>query len=164
MKPLTLFEASGGPFSAHVHHPSRRALHARVCHGPAGGSLQAGVGHGASGGPPHHPALQHSAGGLLSLQGTAGGLVPPEFCAGLSVAVRRARVPVDQRIGREPFRNVFVVGRGSAFVGAVRDEPRQRERGAGSVGNLPSGKGRGGGGHGFSWAMPGPVDRCGEGI
>lgn len=128
VEPLALFEASGGPFSAYVHHASGRALHARVRHGPAGGSLQPGVGQGASRGP-HHAALQHSAGGLLSLQGTAGGLVPPEFCAGLSEAVRRAGVSVDQRVGRQPFRNVFVVGRRSAFVGAVGKERGGRERG-----------------------------------
>lgn len=39
---------------------------------------------------------------------------------------------MDHRIGGEPFRNVFVVGRRSAFVGAVGEEPRQRN-GAGVV-------------------------------
>lgn len=153
VEPLTLFEAPGGPFSAYVHHPSGRAFHARVCHGPAGGSLQPGISHGASRGP-HHPTLQHSAGGLLSLQGTAGGLVPPEFCAGLSEAVGCAGVSVDQRIGCEPFRNVFIVGRRSAFVGAVGKEARQRE-GLLLWQRLHQG-------HWFYWAIPGQWTR-GEG-
>lgn len=136
MKPLALFKTSGGPLPPNVHHPARGAVHSRVCHGPARGAIEPGVGHGPAR-RPHDPTLQHPAGRLLPLQGTAGGLVPSKLCASLSVAVRCAGIAVNQGIACQPFGDVLIVGRRPALVRAVMEEPREKD----GQGALVTGKG-----------------------